>query len=1116
MRLGNRNPVHRLRHLLADHDLDAQPDAVLLARFAADRDEGAFSALVRRHSALVLGTARRVLGNPIDADDVFQAVFLTLSRKAGSIRCDGTLAPWLYRVTFRAAVRLRKRVPPARPVADRAEAGLDPLAGMSARELCSAIDGEVSRLSDRLRSVVLLCCFQGLTRDEAAAQLGWSSATVKRRLARARDLLDRRLRNRGVTLTAALAPALLTVTPPASAECVAGTVAVGLGRVVPANRVGTLCAEPAIPIRTWAAAVAVVGVLGVGLAFGLRPPQAPPQPADPPPTAKARTGEPAAELPPDPLPAGAVARIGTTRFRHDEWLSQAVWSPNGKYVASTAGSTLIVWEASSGRELGRLSLAAVTKPKLAIGRNAVLKYVRHLHWAKDGRTLFALFNGWSVRCSWDPAKGGLQFTQNYESTEPPLVTALSADGTRLFSASSHWASATDFNAGRIWPTAVPAGAAITDAIVSPTDELAVIAIAGDKAELQVFDMRWRQPVIAKFGRTVNRMTFSEDGKTFAAVVTEEGKTATIELWGTATWKSRLRFAYPNEGDRPAEVRALALSPDGKTLVTGANDKTLRWWDTTTGKETRREGPGWVYYNRAAFRPDGKVLMTVSHENHVRFWDVASGKQLPITDGPGWTIAAATFTDGRHVLSVSENVVYAHEAATGRELWRGAEHTDTAVQVAITPDGQTVITSGNEGRIIFRDAASGKVTRTIETARHAVDRIAVSPDGRTLAGIGGDAPDDAILRRWEIATGKAYPDAPLPPKGPKYIPSAIRYTPDGSGILIASGTESQVPVFDPETKQFRQVFGPVDGGVNAVDMTRDGRMVAAATMGPSIYFWEAATGKQRLMIKDVGYATCVALSPDGRILAVANDGLHSRSDGEKVVEHTDGRLIVRLLDTLTGREFHRYSGHTGAVYRLAWSADGTRLLSASKDASALVWDVSPAIRAKLPKAPLTDDDARKAVAVLGGTDAAAVYKDMARLAASPSTAVNAMRHLLRPVVLPDADQVAALVRDLDSPQFAVRERAAGQLAKQGQGVEGSLRKALDGNLSAEARDRVEKILAEVVPADQRLRQGRMLELLERIGEAEARRLLAEVAAGADGAWLTREAKAGLGRLTPPSR
>src|SRR4051812_32763614 len=138
MRPTTENPVHRLRHYLAAHDLDAKPDPVLLARFAADRDEGAFTALVRRHSPLVLGTARRVLSNPADADDVLQAVFLTLARKSGTIRCEGTLAPWLYRVTCRAASRLRKRSRAMQPIADRA-AESDPLAQMSARELCSAI-----------------------------------------------------------------------------------------------------------------------------------------------------------------------------------------------------------------------------------------------------------------------------------------------------------------------------------------------------------------------------------------------------------------------------------------------------------------------------------------------------------------------------------------------------------------------------------------------------------------------------------------------------------------------------------------------------------------------------------------------------------------------------------------------------------------------------------------------------------------------------------------------------------------------------------------------------------------------------------------------------------------
>jgi HEAT repeat protein len=253
-----------------------------------------------------------------------------------------------------------------------------------------------------------------------------------------------------------------------------------------------------------------------------------------------------------------------------------------------------------------------------------------------------------------------------------------------------------------------------------------------------------------------------------------------------------------------------------------------------------------------------------------------------------------------------------------------------------------------------------------------------------------------------------------------------------------------------------------------------------------------------------------------MLAVANDGSHRLISGDKEVPHTEGRLVVRLLDAFTGKEFHRFAGHSGSVYRLAWSTDSRRLVSSSNDASALIWDVSAAIRAKLPAEPLTGDAAARAVGALSNADAAAVYSEMARLAGDPVSAVKALRAKLRPVAAPDPTAVAGLLRDLDSPQFAVRERAASQLAKLGEGAEGSLRKALDARLSAEARDRTEKVLADVSPPDLRLRQGRAIELLERIGHPAAQALLRELAAGADGVWLTREAKAAVNRLNPRSK
>jgi RNA polymerase sigma factor (sigma-70 family) len=217
MRVSTRNPVRRIREYLLVRDLAAFTDAALLARFNATRDEDAFTAPVRRHSSLVLGTARRIVHDASDADDVFQATFLTLSRKANSLRCKESLAAWLHRVTFRLALRARKRSRPVTGTPRLTFPGNDPLEKISARELCSAIDEELERLSTGLRATIVLCCLQGMTRDEASAELGWSTATLNRRLARARAILGRRLTARGITLTTALAPAVLSASLPPSA-----------------------------------------------------------------------------------------------------------------------------------------------------------------------------------------------------------------------------------------------------------------------------------------------------------------------------------------------------------------------------------------------------------------------------------------------------------------------------------------------------------------------------------------------------------------------------------------------------------------------------------------------------------------------------------------------------------------------------------------------------------------------------------------------------------------------------------------------------------------------------------------------------------------------------------
>src|SRR5262249_11317397 len=155
---------------------------VLLRRFVTTNDRQALELLIARHGPMVLGAARRLVANTHDAEDVFQAVFLSLARLAKSIRQASALPAWLHKTTCRAAAKLRANRPvPAAPPPERYEQ-CDPAAGLVWREVCETLDEELQRLPERLRSPLLLCYLSGLTRDEAAKQLGWSLGTLKRRL----------------------------------------------------------------------------------------------------------------------------------------------------------------------------------------------------------------------------------------------------------------------------------------------------------------------------------------------------------------------------------------------------------------------------------------------------------------------------------------------------------------------------------------------------------------------------------------------------------------------------------------------------------------------------------------------------------------------------------------------------------------------------------------------------------------------------------------------------------------------------------------------------------------------------------------------------------------------
>jgi RNA polymerase sigma factor (sigma-70 family) len=211
----SRSPLHsaayHLRRLGRPSSAD-RTDEELLEAFTLRQDEGAFAVLLHRYSPLVMSVCRRSLGHHQDAEDAFQATFLVLARKASSIHRPGALASFLHGVSQRIALDVRRSAVRQREREQRGargEATLPP-EDLSWREVQALLDEEVEALPDIYREAFVLCCMQGLSKPEAARQLGLKEGTLASRLARARQRLQERLQKRGVTLSTLMAALDLT------------------------------------------------------------------------------------------------------------------------------------------------------------------------------------------------------------------------------------------------------------------------------------------------------------------------------------------------------------------------------------------------------------------------------------------------------------------------------------------------------------------------------------------------------------------------------------------------------------------------------------------------------------------------------------------------------------------------------------------------------------------------------------------------------------------------------------------------------------------------------------------------------------------------------------------
>jgi WD40 repeat protein len=810
-------------------------------------------------------------------------------------------------------------------------------------------------------------------------------------------------------------------------------------------------------------------------------------------TAPTAAAEPRLDLHGDPLPEGAIARLGTLRLRHP-LADHISYTPDGRELITSGDDGMVrVWEAASGKLLHTRRLPyGAAEPG----------------WLSPDGNLHAVWHAGALEV-WDLRSA--ERTRKLQLTDVPELSALA------FSANSKLIATADNTPRehriRVWDVAngthrvVGVHEGRVADLVFPASGRSVITSAPEESAICC----WRVEDGKELWRIkadCSRLNLSGDGTTLVGW-NPETSNLPPGIWDARTGKDLDVPAKPeplpfldvrlsangtllllNRHGRvevwdvtngrtvrniPVDGASIAMAPDGKSMA--AVRGVLQCWDLETGKPLYPDGKEWGHFVpvfQLAWSPDGRTLASLSPYGGctIWLWDTSTGKpKWHAEPGHGSATGLAFHGDGDRLFAggPDDYEAAAWNVGTGKPVQTfvlGPKNVPAAlVAVAVTLDGRRLVTThsrANDNTLSLSvfDVASGErlSQRRIELGR--ITHRNLSPDGRFLPAEG---------RMYDAVTGHEFPGLEAVSKR---SPSPVVYSRDGS--LIAAGSRRRVRI----------------GETRSEDRTEN------------ITVWERATG--RVIIKlPTGFAGVYDFLPDGRTLATASP---------------DG---FRLWDLATGKETFFSKAHDpGAGWRgdsfalsLAVSPDGRKLATGHSDTTVLIWELP------LPRQPqfsaLTEAECNALWAQLAEADAAKAYAAIWKLADVPERALSLLRDHLRVVEAPKPADLKPDLADLDAAQFRKREAASKRLAELGDAVEPALREALSEGPSAETRQRLEALLAALdrknAPVGEDLRSIRSIALLERINTLEARRLVEKVAKGVESARATQEARAALMRM-----
>jgi WD40 repeat protein len=809
----------------------------------------------------------------------------------------------------------------------------------------------------------------------------------------------------------------------------------------------------------------------------------------------------------DPLPEGAIARLGTVRFRHGAYVLSLAFTADGKQLLSYGNNGVRVWEVATVKELRSLLETGMSSVALSADGKFLLTCENPLNRP------VVRFRRWSD-------------LKNIEREYP--IEA--------------------FNATRFSPDGK------------------VLAVATQTCEMQLWDVAGGRKLQSwkAYDRTVPWFTFSDDSKTLIT----GGSDKIIRLWDVESGKKKHEIVTPSIVGKAFVSRdgALVVSSGmieektGPTSSYSYPEKMIRVWDIATGKELHQlvnpakkaVGPdaGLALLTLAA---DGKTVITFGGDAVLSLWDPGTGQEKRRVDiGKEWP-TTVTFTPDGKTLALGANAIHFIDLATGKELTRRNRQQSLVSYAGFVLDGRTALTTFCNQTFHLWNPLTGQELGSFTGVEEWAGNETSVDKGRFLIATG---PNETIriydlaakkeARRFKIPPARAYIRA-LSPDG-----ELMAFAAEGKGVILVnlkSGKESRL-LEDDEVK------------VTGVGFGAEGRTLIVWFSDHTIQIWDLAT-KKNLSRFALGYGSAIRpswaaaerrdviwpytafVSPDSRYFAYIQHrsfilhelpslrlvrrsaefpcdiSLVSFSPDDRIIAWASHDSIIHLLETATCKERHQFTGHHGLIYSLAFSSDSRKLISGSEDTTALVWDLYGKFGSKekwdgaIPAAELDS-----CWSDLGGSDAGKAYQAIRRLAASSADAAPYLAKRLQPVKLVAPKHPAKLVADLDSNEFAVREAAEKELGNLGELAAPACRKAMANQPSAEVRRRLKKLLEKQAleetnfPPDI-LRGIRAVETLEAIGTKEAREKLAGLAHGTPEARLTQEAKASLERLAKRS-